>query len=1069
MEENNTRTDQHQKKPKKKKRRWLKFVKVFLFLFLAVTIIGGGAAAGFVASLAKKAPDLDLNAITNMAAKTKVFDSEGQFMFELQGDGDRELINSLQDTSPYVVDAFVAAEDKDFYEHFGVNPYAIARAGVQNVLGGEIMSGASTITQQTIKNAMFPEQERSLERKVQEAALAIQLEQQLTKDEIMLTYLNWIYFGKSGPANLYGIERASKAIFGKPSKDLNLAQATILAALPNNPSLFNPYTNLEATLQRQEYILQEMLQATFITPQEYQEAKAYDVAKDIQEHKEKTAVQAGEFAHLTSEVEERAAQQLFDTGKYESLDKAREALFRGGYEIHTTINRKMQNKLDAVIDNDELYPENISYTITDNTGKQIAVENAMMQSGATLIENKSGKILAMAGGRKYEIDQVNHATQPRQPGSTMKPIAVYGPAIEKKMIGSGSAIDDVPMVWPDQNSADGKYFPKNWDNKFHGLMTVRTALEQSYNIPALKVFHELTPTVGLDYLRKMGVTTLEDTDANLAAAIGGLSHGLTVTEATNAYSTLPNMGVSHDAYLISEIKDRTGQPIFQHKSATTQVFSPNTAFILNDMLKGVVRKGTASDVGARFSGYEVAGKTGSTDVDKDAWFVGYTPDVTLGVWAGYNIPYTLESTYQKNLPKTLWSNIMTDVVPMIENRTRSFPGNPGGVRQVTVCRLSGKIPSELCKAEHTVTTELFLAGTAPTEVCDVHVKAKYYEVGDKKYLANDSTPSYLVKEGIFIKREKYTLPNNDKRWLPTDHEKELPSDKDPRSGIEELGTTRVPGGLQVTNTSDSSVTLSWNRVAAATSYLVLRSNSEAGPFQIVSEVKTTTFTDTSVQKGKQYAYRIVSIDKEGLQSDPGKIITVTPGAVQLAPPSGVQAQPGAVGLTITWQPAAGATGYAVYRSDEPSGSYQRIGTASGTSFDDVGAMPGVTFFYKVASIAGDKESNASAPVPGALTDGGGQDPGQPATVPAPTGVSVTDPKSGNSLVIGWKASRGATSYSIERSSDGATWAPLGETSDTGYFDTGLSTGQKYFYRILATDANGKRSTPSATASGIPTQ
>ncbi|ASS74598.1 hypothetical protein CIG75_06045 [Tumebacillus algifaecis] len=1068
MEENNTRTDQHKKKPKKKKRRWVKFVKIFLFIFLAVAIIGGGAAAGFVASLVKKAPDLDLNAITNMASKTKVFDSEGQFMFELQGDGDREIIKSLQDTSPYIVDAFVAAEDKDFYKHFGVNPYAIARATAQNLLGGNIVSGASTITQQTIKNAMFPEQERSIERKVQEAALAIQLEQRLGKDEIMLTYLNWIYFGKSGPSNLYGIERASKAIFGIPSKDLNLAQSTVLAALPNNPSLFNPYTNFEATLERQEYILQGMLEAQFITPQEYQEAKAYDVGADITAQKEKTSVQGGEFAHLVAEVETRAAGKLFDTGKYDSLDKAREALFRGGYEIHTTINRKMQNKLDSVIDNDQLYPDNISYTVTDNSGKQIEVENAMMQSGATLIENKTGKILSMAGGRKYEIDQVNHTTQPRQPGSTMKPIAVYGPALEKKMIGSGSAIDDVPMVWPDLNAADGKYFPKNWDSKFHGLMTVRTALEQSYNIPALKVFHDLTPAVGLDFLRQMGVTTLEDTDANLAAAIGGLSHGLTVTEATHAFSTLPNMGASSDAYMIELINDREGKSIYKHESITTQVFNPNTSYILTDMLKDVVRKGTASDIGAKFSGYEVAGKTGSTDVDKDAWFVGYTPDVTLGIWAGYNIPYTLQSAYQKNLPKTLWSSIMTDILPMIDNRTKSFPGNPGGVRQVTVCRLSGKIPTELCQAEHTVSSELFIAGTEPTEQCAVHVKAKYYEVGDKKYLAKDDTPSYLVKEGIFIKREKYTLPNNDKRWLPLDHEKELPSDKDPRSGIEELGTTRVPSNVKITNTSDSSISIAWNRVADAKSYLVLRADSEAGPFQIVSEVKDTMYTDTAVQKGKLYAYRIVSIDKEGLQSDPSQTVTATPGAVQLAPPTGIKTQAGTMGVTVLWQPAQGATSYAIYRSTEPAGSYQKIGNSNGTSFDDVSALPGVTFFYKVASIAGGKESNMSSAVPGALNGNDGENnPDQP--VQAPAGVTVTDPKSGNSLVIGWKLSKGAVSYKIERSTDGATWVALGTTSDNGYFDTGLSTGQKYFYRILATDGNGKQSAPSAVASGIPSQ
>lgn len=1056
-------------KQKPKKSRFWKFVKISLFTFLAVSVIGGGAAAGYIASLVEKAPEFDLNAITDMAATTKVYDAEDKFMFELQGDGDRELIKTADEVSPYVVNAFIAAEDKNFRNHFGVNPLAMARAAVQNVIGGSIVSGASTITQQTIKNAMFPDQERTVERKVQEAALAIQLEKKLTKDEIMVAYLNWIYFGKSGPENLYGVKRASNAIFGVDAKDLNLAQATILAALPNNPSLFNPYENYENTRNRQEYILKEMLAAKMITQAQYDEARAYDAQADIQKVLEERKVKAGEFGHLYAEIETRAAEKMMETGKYESLDHARQALFRGGYQIHTTLDRNYQKIVDSVLDNDAFYPANINYTVTANDGKQIQVENAMEQSGATLIDNHTGRILAIGGGRHYELDQVNHATRPRQPGSTMKPIAVYGPAIELKKLGAGTAIDDVPMVWPDDNAADGKYFPFNWDKKFHGLMSARHALEQSYNIPALKVFHEITPQVGLDYVKKMGVTTIADNDYNLAAGIGGMSHGLTVVEATSAYSVIPNAGVWRNSFLIEEIRDRDDNVVYKHEAQTAQVFNANTAYILNDMLQGVVKRGTAAEVGRAFPGYAVAGKTGTTNEDKDAWFIGYTPDVTLGIWVGYNIPYPLQNG-EGNLPKKLWNSIMQDVMPKIPNRTKTFFADPGGVKRVEVCRLSGKIPTDLCREQKTVTTELFPAGGEPREKCDVHVKAKYYVIGDKKYLADDSTPAWMVKEGIFIKREKYELPNNNKAYLPADHELELPEPRKPGEGDDKLRAQSMPSGLTVLDTTATSVTLNWEPVTGSVNYLVLRAESEAGPFQIQGETKSTSFTDATVKTNVTYWYQIVSLDKEGMHSTPTPAVSATPGQVELTPPNDVRLIPSAVGLTVAWTPVDGAEAYTVYRSLERSKGYQKIGTVSEATFTDVGALPGATFYYKVTSHAGAQESAASAPVSNTMpTNGGGQPDPQPDALPAPSSVSVSDLQTGSSLMIKWSTVDGAQSYAIERSSDGTHYQGVATVNTTSYTDNGLKTNLTYYYRIRALNGDGEASPPSQPASKAPTK
>jgi len=1045
-----------------KKFRFLRLVKVFLFLTLSTTIVGGGAAAGYIGTLIKRAPELNLNTITNMAASTKVYDASQQFMFELQGDGDRDLIKSLNEVSPHVVHAFIAAEDKNFRSHFGVNPIAIARAAAQNVLGGRVMSGASTITQQTIKNAMFPEQTQSLERKVQEAYLAMELEKKLTKDEIMVTYLNWIYFGKSGNENLYGIERTSKTIFGVSAKELNLAQSTILAALPNNPSIFDVGENIDNTFQRQEYILREMLDNQYITQAQFDEAKAYDVAKDIAEHKKKRAVRAGEFAHLNAEIETRAAERLMESGKYESLDQARQALFRGGYSIYTTIDRTMQTTLDRFLNNPNYYPPNINYTVTDNKGKQIKVENAMEQSGAVLVDNKSGRVIAMGGGRNYELDQVNHATRPRQPGSTMKPIAVFGPALDRRLIGSGTAIDDVPMTWPDQN---GRFFPMNWDRKFHGLMTARHALEQSYNIPALKVFADMTPKTGLDYVKRMGVN-LSDGDYNLAAAIGGMSQGLTVLEATSAFSSIPNAGMWHASYMIDEIKDRNGNTVYKHQAKSEQIYDPNAAYILNDMLKGVTVRGTASDLGRKLSGYAIAGKTGTTDDNKDAWYVGYTPDVTLGIWVGYNIPYELTAT-QSRLPVRLWGDIMLDILPRMETRTKAFFNNPGGVRQVAVCKLSGKLPTELCHTEHTVVTEMFMAGSEPKTQCDVHVKAKYYEVGGKKYLADDSTPPYMVKEGIFIKRQKYTLPDNNKAYLPLDHIHELPEDK---NGQADVSSDKMPGELRITSASINSVSLGWNAVVGAKSYLVLRAEGP-GPLAVVSELESTAYTDTAIRAGQTYRYQVVAKEADGTHSAPSPILTFNPSAPvpELNAPAGVQINPDAIGLKIAWGAVTGATQYTVYRSGDGGSSYQKIATVANTAYTDIGALPGATFSYKITALADGRESNASAPVTGTAsgttTPGGGDKPSQ--TVEAPGGMRATDPKTGSTLVLNWNAVKNATSYSVERSTDGSSFTPVSSTPGTSYIDSGLTAGVKYWYRVRALSADGTQSPPSRTVSETP--
>ncbi|GAX90666.1 penicillin-binding protein [Effusibacillus lacus] len=426
-EEKQTKPDKTTRSSKHKNRKLYTRIKITVLSFLILGILGMLGGAGFAYYLVKDAPEFNPQSFSNLASTTNVYDRNGEFLGSMQTDGNRELIKSLNEVSPHVTNAFIAAEDKNFRNHFGINPLAIIRALYQNFIKGGVVSGASTITQQTVKLVMFPAQEQTLKRKAQEAYLALQVEKFMTKDEIMVHYLNWIYFGKSGYNNVYGIKAASMAFFGKDPKELNLAQAALLAAMLNNPSKYNPYTRLDKALEYQDYVLKEMLQAGVISESDYREARAFDIRSSIVKPKI-TVTGYGSYPFVISEVEQRAAEKLLTVVKYDSVDDARQALFKGGYKVYTTIDRQMQDAVEEVLGNDKNFLPNVTYT--SKTGKKI--ENAMQQAGASLVDNSTGAVLAIGGGRDYKRDQNNHTTLPRQPGSTIKPLAVYAPAVEKK-------------------------------------------------------------------------------------------------------------------------------------------------------------------------------------------------------------------------------------------------------------------------------------------------------------------------------------------------------------------------------------------------------------------------------------------------------------------------------------------------------------------------------------------------------------------------------------------------------------------------------------------------------------
>lgn len=409
-----------------KRRRWLLWVAILAGAAFLVILASG---VTYAVRVTRAAPPLDLARLSQLSQITTVVDREGRPLGLLMTDGSREPISSLAEVSPDLVHGVIAVEDKDFYHHPGVDIQAIFRALWQNIRGQQIVSGASTLTQQTVKLVFFPDQARTLTRKIQEALLAIELERKLSKDEILTTYLNWAYFGQVGTMNVYGAEQAAHTFFGVNAKDLNLAEAAMLAALPNNPSLFSPYSHFSAAKERQSLVLSRMLEQHYINEEQYRQALAFDIQKALRPISQHSAAK---YPYILDEVQDDAASLLVQRGLAPDLDKAKELLATGGFRIETTIDRDLQDRVNEAVSGQSYRPD-IGYSALLN-GRPTPIKNAMEQVGAAVVNNSDGSILAVYAGRDYNRDQIDHARLPRQPGSTMKPIGVYGPAVDRGLI-----------------------------------------------------------------------------------------------------------------------------------------------------------------------------------------------------------------------------------------------------------------------------------------------------------------------------------------------------------------------------------------------------------------------------------------------------------------------------------------------------------------------------------------------------------------------------------------------------------------------------------------------------------
>jgi 1A family penicillin-binding protein len=587
---------------------------------------------------------------------------------------------------PQIIDAVLSIEDHRFYEHIGVDPRGILRAAFQNLKGGTVVQGGSTITQQLAKNLYYTQQ-RTYVRKLKEAFSALILEMKYSKQDILESYLNEIYLGQSGSVAVYGIGQAAQYYFGKSLSQLSVPEAALLAGMIKGPNTYAPVRDPKRAKHRRDLVLLRMKQEGRLTDKQYHIAVSSPIRVTTLQH---GVTDAPYFLdYILSQIDD-------------SSDSA-----QTGLRLFTTLDLEMQRMAE----------EAVSTGLSRLEAKHRFLKKTAdhLQGALVAIDPRSGAILAMVGGRDYRTSQFNHAVQAkRQAGSLFKPF-VYLTALEQSLtakegsITPASLLDDSPINFPDGASS---WTPQNYDRQFHGPVSVRTALEQSLNVPAVRIAQSIGIPAIVRTLRAVGIQG--PLDEHLSLALG--SSEVSLLEMTGAFGALAQAGryipPSGIASLVEQINEQAGRLIRQQSTETTQVFSPQSAYLLTSILQGVVQRGTAAIAQRMGLTTHIAGKTGTTDDHRDAWFIGYTPDLVVGVWVGFDGGTTLKLTgAQAALP--IWVDFFRKAVPAV---SIDFPVPPGIVTR-TIDPHTSQLATTACPDS---LEEYFMEGTEPTLFCEIH-------------------------------------------------------------------------------------------------------------------------------------------------------------------------------------------------------------------------------------------------------------------------------------------------------------------------------------------------------------
>lgn len=776
------------------KRARVSFIRVLfvslIALCIAVTCLGVGSFRGVIDT----APDVDDIDIMPLGYATFLYDDAGNQIRKLAAPDSNRLPVTLDQIPVDLQHAVVAIEDERFYEHNGIDVKGILRAGMKALTTGDFSEGASTITQQLLKNNVFTNwtsestQLERFTRKIQEQYLAVQVEKKTDKDTILENYLNTINLG----AGSYGVQAAARQYFDKDIWDLNLSECATLAGITQNPTKFNPIINPDSNRKRRKEVLQHMLDQNYITQDQYDEALADDVYSRIQAAQEKnSSTENTVYTYFEDELTDQIINDLMNIKGY-TKKQATNLLYSGGLKVYTTQDSKIQNILDEEYADPSNYPDTVQYeldyalTVTDPDGNQVNYSKEMLQlyfqnedpdfdllfdspeDGQTYVDKYKASILA--NGSKVLAERVNFAPQPqssmsvidqhtgyvkaliggrgektasltlnratdttRQPGSTFKIVSTYAPALNEKGMTLATTFEDEPYEYPDGSPVN------NATRSYNGTTTIRTAIQNSINVVAVKCLEKVTPELGLKYLDNFGFTTLAHgteadkdangniwSDANLATALGGITRGVTNVELCASYAAIANNGNYIKPIYYTKILDHNGNVLIENTAAERSVIKESTAFLLTSAMEDVVKQGTGT--ACQLDNMPVAGKTGTTEAYNDLWFVGYTPYYTCAVWSGYDNNEKLPD-YARNFHKALWKKVMTRIHEGLPSKEFE---KPASVEKLSVCEETGLLPRAGCP----VITEYFDVGTMPTEYCDQH----FYD-SDDDYDYNYDTDS----------------------------------------------------------------------------------------------------------------------------------------------------------------------------------------------------------------------------------------------------------------------------------------------------------------------------------------
>lgn len=767
------------KKIKLKKMIIVTTLKLVLVAALSTAVIGICLGLGMFKGILSSVPDIDPVSVLPTGYATVVYDAKGNDIAKLVAANSNRSYEDMSKIPQYLSDAFVAIEDERFYIHKGIDLKGMVRSGFQFIkTKGKSAQGASTITQQLIKNAVFDDWVnentiQKIKRKIQEQSLAMELEKEMPKEKILEIYMNTINLGQ----NTLGVKAAAMRYFNKQPYQLTLSECATIAAITQNPSKYNPISHPEENVKRRQAVLDKMKELGYITQAEYDEAVADDVYSRIAAVNEESDANSV-YTYFVDEVTEQVLADLIEIKGFNET-QAYKLLYSGGLSIYTTQDPDIQAICDEIYGDEENYPENakwyLNYVLTiekangekenhstemfkayykeQNAGFNLlydskeeayeaieAYKDAVMSDGdkvdgervaltpqpqvsITIEDQSTGYVVAMVGGRgaKEASRTLNRASNTtRQPGSTFKVVSTYAPALDSAGLTLADVQNDAPF-----NYASGRPVRNWWGSSYRGLLSLRYGIAQSANIVAVKTLTQISAQLGFDYLQNFGFTTLVDkrvesdgtivSDIGQPLALGGITDGVTNMELNAAYAAIANNGTYIKPKLYTKIVDHDGNVLIDNTAPeSTQVIKESTAWLLTNAMVSVVTSGTGGSV--NFGNMAIAGKTGTTSDYKDVWFSGFTPYYTATTWTGYDNNVNMTSSAEKNLSKKMWKAVMSKIHENLEYK--AFP-MANGIVTAKVCSKSGRLPiAGVC--DGCIVTEYFAEGTVPTGYCDVH-------------------------------------------------------------------------------------------------------------------------------------------------------------------------------------------------------------------------------------------------------------------------------------------------------------------------------------------------------------